>query len=123
MSRPTRASARWFWRHDEETHAAMTQDPSRAYEAIELELLEEKAATLARAAERLEAALAALAAAETDPAATPGRAELIEEAAEALWFVVVQREAIGLTAHDEVFRIYGVPERVRRFMGPRRRGR
>jgi hypothetical protein len=101
----------------------MTQDPSRAYEAIELELLEEKAATLARAAEKLEAALAALAAAETDPAATPGAAELIEEAAEALWFVVVQREAIGLTAHDEVFRIYGVPDRVRRFMGPRRRGR
>jgi hypothetical protein len=110
----------------------MSRDPTRAHEAIELEILEEKAATLARATARLEATLAALAALDQAPAAdTPAdpdeaarqRDERIREAAEALWFVVVQREAIGLTSHDGLFRTYPVPERVRRLMGPRPRRR
>jgi hypothetical protein len=120
----------------------MTRDPTRAHEAIELEILEEKAATLARATAKLEATLAALAALDETPAAQPTgtgaapdpapaaptaaeaarqRDDLVREAAEALWFVVVQREAIGLTSHDGLYQTHPVPDLVRRLMGPRRR--
>ena len=84
---------------------------------IDYEIIEEKAATLGRVTARLEATLAALEAAE-DPAL---RASLREEAAEWLWYVVVQREAIGVTHHDALFEAYRIPPAIRRIMGPRRK--
>lgn len=53
------------------------------------EIAQEKAATAARMSERVEASLAALRAASTDCA------KLIDIAANALWELVVQREAAG----------------------------
>jgi hypothetical protein len=94
---------------------------------IDYEIQGEKAATLGRVADKLQAALAALAAAEGAPAGTAendlAHARLLEEAAEWLWYLVVQREAIGLTSHDALFETYRVPPLVRRRMGPRRRRR
>jgi hypothetical protein len=94
---------------------------------IDYEIQQEKAATLARTTEKLEASLAALATAERELAQAPSealealRARLLEEAAERLWYTVVQREAMGLTSHDALFETCRVPPLVRRRMGPRRR--
>jgi hypothetical protein len=95
---------------------------------IEYEILEEKAATLGRVAARMEATLAALAALEQEMADGPAppevvarRASLREEAAEWLWYVVVQREAMGMTSHHALFETYRVPPLLRRLMGPRRK--
>ena len=49
------------------------------------------------------------------------RSELLEEAAERVYFVVIQREAMNLSCRDEFFSDYGVPNEVRRRMGPRRK--
>lgn len=93
---------------------------------VDYEILEEKAASLVRVTRELEAALAALARAEQEIAATPSpgaellaaRGGLRERAAEWLWYVVVQREAIGVTSHDALFETYQIPPDVRRRMGP-----
>jgi hypothetical protein len=94
---------------------------------IERELQAEKASALAATAERMERALAALAAAERALAeASPEtRAELEEQrralttqAAERLWFYIVQREAMGLTRHDQALAFYRIPPHLRRRAGP-----
>lgn len=81
---------------------------------VEQEIVGERAGALARAVEALEAALAAL-------ASGAGRAEHLEEARERLWYVVVQREAVGLTRHEVLYEALRVPPEVRLAMGPRRR--
>ena len=81
---------------------------------IEEELAGERAGALAQAVEALERALHEL-------EHGKGRREhLFAEACERLWYVVVQREAIGLTRHQVVFEVLRVPSEVRRLMGPRR---
>ena len=99
---------------------------------VERELRAEKAAALAIAAEKLEQALAELAAAqqayEAAPEGTPARQRLADKhqglrayAAERLWFLLVQREAMGLTQHDNVLAFYRVPPALRKVAGPRLR--
>ena len=99
--------------------------------AVERELHEEKANALALAAERLERSLVELDEARraSDAAAGAQRLELAERyrerrahAAERLWFLLVQREAIGLTQHDNVLAFYRVPPELRKVAGPRPRG-
>lgn len=101
---------------------------------IETDLLREKASSLAETAEKLERALRALREVESALAAAPDeapngapdegelatrRGELREIAAERLWFLIVQREAIGLTQHEPVYRAYAVPPELRLLAGPR----
>jgi hypothetical protein len=111
----------------------MADDPLKTPLFVEKELAGEKATALAVAGERLEASLAALAALDARlrdvGPDTLLRAELERQreparqlASEQLWFLVVQREAMGLYQHESVYRLYGVPADVRRFAGPRRRG-
>jgi hypothetical protein len=87
---------------------------------VELELMAEKASALAQASAKLEAALAALAAAD-QPAAPDEtrkrRSQLRAEAARRLWYLIVQREAIGLRSHEDVFRLYRIPLEVRVYSG------
>jgi hypothetical protein len=92
---------------------------SETHDAIVREIRQEKAGALAQAVEALEEALAALRA--LDGAATPARAEALAVAGERLWYVVIQREAMGLVRHDTLFDVLGVPSAVRRVMGPRAR--
>ena len=81
---------------------------------IEQELAAERAGALARAFEALEHAL-------HDLEHGKGRREhLLAEACERLWYLVVQREAVGLTRHQVLFEVLRVPSEVRRLMGPRR---
>ena len=51
------------------------------------------------------------------------RSELCEEAAERVYFVVIQREAMKLRCSEEFFEDYEIPEEVRTRMGPRQRKR
>jgi hypothetical protein len=103
---------------------------SDAVMPVEKELLAEKAAALGRAGDSLAAALAtlrqaeaALAAAEPDqlPALRVRRRELRDLAAERLWYVLVQREAVGIFQHEGMLREQRVPPEVRLLAGPRRR--
>ncbi len=93
-----------------------------AFDALQHELMQEKASTLGRLTREFETALAKLAAfdaAERPPATDDEdrRAELLDAAAEALWWFVVQREACGLRNTEAVLRDYKVPAAVRLRMG------
>lgn len=90
--------------------------------ALEYELQAERAASLGRAGARLEAALAALRAHDAGRGGRRARADLVAEAAERLWYYVVQREALGWYDHDEALALYAVPAELRARMGPRRGG-
>ncbi len=97
---------------------------------IEKEIVGERAGSLTRAVEALERALLELF--RFDDATVRGppkvrehliekvREHLLEEARERLWFVIVQREAIGLARHDVLYEVFEIPAEVRRHMGPRR---
>jgi hypothetical protein len=96
---------------------------------IERELVAERAATLGRVGERFDEALAALARIDAEiAAASPPdrdalaarRRELRDQAAERLWYLIVQREVLGLGHHEAVFELYRVPAEIRRRAGPRR---
>ena len=94
---------------------------------LEYELVQEKAATLARVFKRLRAALDALAAYDRDPRtdASGAREELVSAAGEALWYYVIQREVCGLRDSEAVMRALAVPREVRLRMGyrpPREQG-
>jgi hypothetical protein len=102
-----------------------------SHEAVVREIRSEKAGALSRVAEGLEKALAELARAEAALAAA-GRArsillarrqECVSEAAERLWYLVIQRESVGITRHETVYDVFRVPREVRLAMGPRRRAR
>jgi hypothetical protein len=89
--------------------------------AIEAEVIAEQAASLGRAARRLEKALATLAAfdagqklsaPEIGRPAFRTRPEILVEAREALWFLIVQREACGFRHSDEVLSAYSVPPEI-----------
>jgi hypothetical protein len=49
------------------------------------------------------------------------RSELLEDAAERVYFVVIQREAMKLSCLEEFFQDYEIPDEVRTRLGPRRR--
>jgi hypothetical protein len=93
-------------------------------DALQYELLQETAATLARLGRKLHAALDALAAFDAAPPAgscADGRDALVGAAGEALWYYVVQREVMRIPANDAVLRELGVPREVRLRMGINRR--
>ncbi len=95
-----------------------------ALSSVEDEIRGERARALGRIVRGLEEALAALEkAAGAHRRGRPTREELVEEAAERLWYAVVQREAVGLRRHDEFLRDLRVPAEVATRMGPRRRRR
>jgi hypothetical protein len=88
-------------------------------DVLEYELVQEQAAALGRMGRALEAALAELR--EFDAAhrrvgapepAREDRRSLVREAGNALWMLVVQREACGLRDSRTLMRDYGVPGEV-----------
>ena len=91
--------------------------------AIEEDLKREQAGALGRAFEALENALRDLA--EHDAASASGgarrpgdRRDLVRAAGERLWYLVIQREAVGLSRHEVVYDVLRVPTEVRSSMGP-----
>ncbi|WP_430511596.1 DUF6665 family protein [Pannonibacter phragmitetus] len=100
------------------------KDPLAA--ALAQDVMAEKAGTLARLTRKLDEALARLegagrrlAAAPEDERLRSRQQERLEEAAEALWHVVIQRELCGLRQHREFLDLLQVPSPVRLRMGPR----
>jgi hypothetical protein len=89
--------------------------------AIEVELRAEKAAALRRVAFRLDKLLGEMQALHdaAAPLGSPERArqkarheELRAEAQKQLWYLIVQREALGLRNHDDVNEIYRLPPKL-----------
>lgn len=93
---------------------------AEAQRVIEKEIVGERAGALSRAVEALERAIAELAGF-AGPRQHRLREYLLGEAAERLWFVIVQREAIGVMRHEVLYEVLEIPMEVRRAMGPRRR--
>jgi hypothetical protein len=88
---------------------------------LDYQIAQEKAASLGRIGRRLEDSLAALKAFDAAPCAAGGaaqRARLVAEAAEALWMLAVQQEAVGCCDIPSLLREYGVPREVAIRMGP-----
>ena len=91
--------------------------PAPALDPLQHEILAEKASALGRATRRFEAALAKL-----EASASPEMREaLVEQAGEALWHLVIQRELCGFRNDDALMRDYRVPHAVRLRMGVRPR--
>jgi len=90
--------------------------------ALDYEIAQEQASALGRAGRALEAALAAVADYDraehrADAEHRVARAKLVEDAGDALWCFIVQREAIGLRDPRPVMREYRVPVEVQNRMG------
>jgi hypothetical protein len=87
-------------------------DPSGArHNALEAEVLAEKAAALGRAGRQVETALAAFRACAA-PAGSAGREALLDAAAERFWAFLVQRELCGLHDRAQVIADFDVPGEV-----------
>jgi hypothetical protein len=91
------------------------------------EIQQEIASTYFAACRRMVAALDALktfdvdAPPERDEAHAARRSDLLAEAAERVYYVVVQREAMRMASTRAFFAAYDVPDEVRLRTGPRRR--
>jgi hypothetical protein len=86
--------------------------------AIEVEIQSEKASAMRRVAIRLESLLVELQEAEQVLRETSGPArahvvarhkELRAEAEKQRWYLIVQREAMGLRHHGDIYELYRVP--------------
>jgi hypothetical protein len=86
--------------------------------ALEYEYAQEQANALGRLGRALEAALAALASYEAGTAERGSAwTNLVQDASDALWCFIVQREACGLRDARPVIREYRVPAQVYARMG------
>jgi len=86
--------------------------------ALDYEIAQERVSALGRLGRALEAALAALAEYErADGRRDETRARLVQRASEALWCLMVQRDACGLRDPRPVIRDYRVPAEVCNRMG------
>jgi hypothetical protein len=91
--------------------------------ALDYEIAQEQASALGRLGRALEASLAALSGHEAaNPETELERARRVQDASDALWLFMVQREACGLRDPRPVLRDYRVPAEVYARMGifPRR---
>ena len=96
--------------------------------ALHHEIAHEKASALGRLGRQLERALLALRTFDTVHAESAGaprhdrkrRHRLVAEAGQALWYLIVQRDACGLYGSESVMIDYAVPAEVRDRMGPLR---
>jgi hypothetical protein len=99
-------------------HGARRSSPTAPVGALEYEIAQEQANALGRLGRALEAALAALADHDRANGADDGeRSQLMQEASDALWCFMVQREACGLRDPRPVLRDYRVPAAVYARMG------
>ena len=81
---------------------------------LRYELLQEQAASLGRQGEKMEKALAALAASDAE-----GRSAALKAAADAVWCFFVQREVMGLRDRAAVVAQYAIPREVMNRIGAR----
>jgi len=90
--------------------------------ALDYEIAQEQAGALGRLGRALEAALAALSDHDVEHTERDSaRARLVQDASDALWCFIIQREACGLRDPRPVIRDYRVPAEVHARMGIFRR--
>lgn len=96
-----------------------TRNPMAEQLAIEVEIRAEKASAIRRVAAGLEYYLAEMQSLEAEARRVKGSEltrvqkrfdEIRELARRQLWYLIVQREAMGLYHHDDVYEIYKVPK-------------
>jgi hypothetical protein len=105
-------------------HQVMAFDPDNP---LAVEIQQEMAAAYFAACRKMVDSLAALKAFD-GAVASPApdneqirrRSELLDDATERVYFVVIQREAMKFSYFEEFFRDYDVPDEVRTQLGPRR---
>ena len=122
------AVARGKWREPLANFHPMTSRQTKDALPIEAELWAERASTLSRVTEQFEATLERykvfastwqqLDEAARTPEQRAQHSRLESAAAQALWHLVIQREALGLRSHADLMQIYAVPPNIRRKMGP-----
>ena len=88
------------------------------------EILAEKASAYFARVRTMQTALARLAdfdraANSASKATLKDRTELLAEAAEQVWFFIIQREAMKLPHYEEIFADFDIPDEVRRKTGPK----
>jgi hypothetical protein len=87
------------------------------YNALQYDLMKERAAGLGHAGRQVQEALLAL---QNAPAADDAkRLKLIWAASKCVWRYFVQREACGMRDHDPVIAEYGIPQQVLARVGAR----
>lgn len=92
--------------------SSFTSSSNTALLALDYELAAEKADALGRAGRKVEAALAALAKAKAEGAAAADCAHLVDEAAELVWALLVQREICGFRSQADAVERYRIPRDV-----------
>jgi len=97
------------------------QSGSMTFNPLEYELASERADTLGRQGRKVEAALASLSAWSPDDDRAPDRQKLLDDAAEAVWALFIQREICGLRNNRDVVARYGIPGEVLARLGAARR--
>ncbi len=86
--------------------------------ALDYEIAQERASALGRLGRALETSLAALSDYDNSRSERDAvRAQLVQDASDALWCFMVQRDACGLRDPRPVIRDYGVPAEVYARMG------
>jgi hypothetical protein len=90
---------------------------NRVFDGTLVEIAQEKAASLGRAGQRVEAALARLRRHEQIHGRLDGWADVADEAARAVYYYIVQREACGLRNSSELLRELDVPAEIQLRMG------
>jgi hypothetical protein len=95
---------------------------------LAIEIRQETAATYFAACRKMVDSLEALkafdravASATRDPGQIVRRSELLEDAVENVYFVVIQREAMKLSCSEAFFDTYEISSEIRTQLGPRRR--
>jgi hypothetical protein len=92
---------------------------------LAIEIQQETAAAYFAACKKMVASLEALEACDRalgpDGRQSARRTELLEVAAERVYFVVIQREALKFSGYEKFFEDYGVSAEVKARLGPRRR--
>lgn len=91
--------------------------PDTGLNVLDYELAQERAQTLGRVGDRVEDALARLRAFDAQGGDGSGRAALVDEAADRVWALMVQRELCGLRHWEATVRAYGIPQEVLNRMG------
>jgi hypothetical protein len=96
---------------------------------LQAEFLSEKASAYFSRVRKMQEALAALAQYDqsplraTGPQSVAAREELLAEAAEQVFFFLIQREALRLPYYQELFADFDIPEELRNRLGPKRFGK
>lgn len=91
------------------------------FNPLEYELASERADALGRQGRKVEATLARLAECTKDEGSEVAREKLLDDAAEAVWALFIQREVCGLRNNRDVIGRYAIPGEVLARLGASRK--